>query len=86
MWYCAESDSAQYDTARSQQLKFTADPKVSNTARSRTSRSVMGSIHEKNRGKKSRDTASLIHTGRKIRLILIDNKNSEATPELHYIL
>ena len=28
VWYCAESESAQYGTARSQLLKFTADPKV----------------------------------------------------------
>ena len=33
VWYWAESDSAHCDTARSQQLRFTADPKVSNTAR-----------------------------------------------------
>ena len=34
VWCCNESDSAQYNTAGSQQLKFTADQKVSNTARS----------------------------------------------------
>ena len=39
VWYCAESDSAQYDTARSQQLKFIADAKVSNT---HTARSFAG--------------------------------------------
>ena len=33
VWYCTESDSAQLNTARIQQLKFTADPKVSNTVR-----------------------------------------------------
>ena len=41
VWYCAESESAQYGTARSQLLKFTADPKVSNIARSQTPRSVI---------------------------------------------
>ena len=37
----SRTDSAQYDTAWSQQFKFTADPKVSNTAWSRTPRSVI---------------------------------------------
>ena len=34
VWYYTELDSAQYNTAQSQQLKFTADPKVTNNAQS----------------------------------------------------
>ena len=34
VWYCTESDFAQYNTERSQQLKLTAYPKRSNTSRS----------------------------------------------------
>ena len=38
--HCAESDSAQYHTAPSQEIEMSKNPKLSNTVRSRTPRSV----------------------------------------------
>ena len=38
--HCAESDSAQYHTAPSQEIEMSENPKLSNTVRSRTPRSV----------------------------------------------
>ena len=60
MWYCAESDSAQYNTAQSHVFReyFPENEFFSETILDCLSGTRMGSIHEKNL-QKSRDTASL---------------------------